>query len=805
MSSSLISLILSGIKAPTGVNMKKNGIIKNIIIKDAIIKNKTTRNKKSRKNMSIISLFIITFTLLLLITSGGIALFIFSSWKTSARSSTLEIASKMNQDVFNQIDSYIQIPITINTVNHKLIENNGFYMDNEDARNKYFVSVLSAYNKNVYSFSYGTANGEYYGARLDENGNMEIIKNNAQTNGESWYYYVNDNMTAGSFAVNAGKFDPRTREWYKSAVQTGGPVFSQVYKHFVMDDLTLSAAWPVYDKNRELKGVLGTHMLLADIGNHLKEITSSNNSSVIIIEKDTGYLIANSIGAGNYSTSDNGDINRKTIADINNSSIQKGYEEYLNSGKTELSISHQKENAFINIQQYQQPGLDWLIISTVPKNLLISELDKNISMTVWYVIGSLLLSFVIYFIITRRLLNPMKNLLNTSKKIETGDLSARVAIVRDDEIGEISEAFNNLADNMQHLIINLEDQVATRTKELRFLSNHDYMTGLLNRRSFENKMKEMDTNDNLPISIIFIDINGLKMVNDTFGHTNGDKLIMEASQVLKANIRDTDLLARTGGDEFVMLLIKTQQQVANLLATKIEKEFSQKKIKAITCSMATGVDTKTKHYQEIEKILENAENEMYKEKIASRKSFGTGAIMSIINALHEKSAFDKAHSEEVSILCEQIGHVMNLNETEIKQLRDAGYLHDIGKIALSDEILSKDTHKLTEIDKEMQRQHPAVSYRILSMSEDTLDLANGVYGHHERWDGSGYPKGLKGEEIPLISRIIAIAEAYSRKMISSDNTQTSKENALNSIIRDSGKKYDPYIVELFVNMINNKK
>jgi len=325
----------------------------------------------------------------------------------------------------------------------------------------------------------------------------------------------------------------------------------------------------------------------------------------------------------------------------------------------------------------------------------------------------------------------------------------------------------------------------------------------LNRRSFENNMKKMDTNDNLPISIIFIDVNGLKMVNDTFGHTYGDKLIMEAALVLNTNCRKNDIVARVGGDEFVMLLLKTELQVANLIAKKLENDFSQKKINVISCSMATGVDTKSKTYQKIEMILENAESEMYKEKIASRKSFGTDAIMSIINSLHEKSAFDKVHSKEVSRLCEQIGYAMKLTKTEIKQLRDAGYFHDIGKIALSNEILSKDADMLSEMEKEIQKQHPVVSHRILSMSEDTLDLANGVYGHHERWDGSGYPKGLKGEEIPLVSRIISIAEAYSRLMNPINNKDSSIENALNSILEESGKKYDPHIVEVFVDMIKN--
>ena len=147
---------------------------------------------------------------------------------------------------------------------------------------------------------------------------------------------------------------------------------------------------------------------------------------------------------------------------------------------------------------------------------------------------------------------------------------------------------------------------------------------------------------------------------------------------------------------------------------------------------------------------------------------------------------------------------MGLPETEIKKLRDGAYLHDIGKITLSESILEKTPEQLTEVENEMIRQHPAIGYRILNLSQETLDLANGVYGHHERWDGSGYPKGLKGEEIPLFSRILSVAEAYERILNREKDWKRGSEKALQAILMGSGQRYDPAIAQLFVRIMKEE-
>lgn len=172
--------------------------------------------------------------------------------------------------------------------------------------------MLNSYEDEIYSFSYGTADGEYYGARRNEKSVIEIMRNNAGTGGNSWYYSVNDDMTAGDLAVEAGS-----------------PTFSPAYKHFVMNDLTISFACPVYNKAGELQGVLGTHMLLTDIGAYLKDAVSKYNGYAVILEKDSDALIANSMGIDNFAVLQDGILKRYDIDKVEDSDLKVVYKKYI--------------------------------------------------------------------------------------------------------------------------------------------------------------------------------------------------------------------------------------------------------------------------------------------------------------------------------------------------------------------------------------------------------------------------------------------------------------------------------------------
>ncbi len=337
-------------------------------------------------------------------------------------------------------------------------------------------------------------------------------------------------------------------------------------------------------------------------------------------------------------------------------------------------------------------------------------------------------------------------------------------------------------------------------EKIKYLSVHDPLTGVLNRRFFEEDLDEKDTAANLPLSVIFADVNGLKLTNDIFGHSEGDKLLIKCADILKNACRNGDIIARVGGDEFIILLPKTTGDETNAIIEKVNNNLTTESIDSIKCSMALGFNTKTIESESLQAIIENAETEMYKKKILNRASIKSDMINTIIDTLHSRIPNEKQHSENVSDLCQQIGRKLNLPENDIRRLKDAGYLHDIGKIILEKNILEKDD-LLNEDEKKEMQQHSAVGYRILNLFDDTLDLSEGAYSHHERWDGLGYPKGIKGNEIPRTARIIAIAEGYDALTSNKYRRGLSKEEALKELISLSGTKYDPHIVEIFVEMM----
>ena len=342
-----------------------------------------------------------------------------------------------------------------------------------------------------------------------------------------------------------------------------------------------------------------------------------------------------------------------------------------------------------------------------------------------------------------------------------------------------------------------------RESEIEYLNCYDVLTGLHNRRCFEASKGQIDQPENLPISVIFADINGLKMTNDIFGHTAGDDLIKKSAEILRQACRQHDLVARVGGDEFIIILPKTSLENAQRIASRIRMGFSKAKVEAIKCSIALGLDTKVTADQPLDEVLANAENAMYKDKTMNRRTTNKDLIDTIIETLHSRSINEKVHANTVSDLCYKMGVAMHLPDTDIVKLQRAGYLHDIGKIVFDKSVLMKEKYSDDELEK--MQQHSAIGYRILSLFDDTLDLAEYIYGHHEKWDGTGYPRGLQGEQIPLISRIIAVAETYDRILNrDSESGQGQGQHALEIIRERAGTQFDPAIAALFIKMMGDK-
>lgn len=339
-------------------------------------------------------------------------------------------------------------------------------------------------------------------------------------------------------------------------------------------------------------------------------------------------------------------------------------------------------------------------------------------------------------------------------------------------------------------------------ERLQYLNRHDSLTGLLNRQYFELAMEEYDKPEFLPLSIIYGDLNGLKMTNDIFGHIAGDELIKKAANVLKATCRKNDTVARVGGDEFVWLLPGTDEEAVGRIMVRVQSKLKQEKSLIIKVSLSLGSYTRLDGGESMTRAIQRAEEDMYIKKSLDKRNNEDAMLKDIVEALYKRCPHAKSHSENTSALCAEMGRALGWSEADVRSVADAGCYHDIGKITLGAGFINNGA-PLSPMERAEKRQHPVMGYRILSLFSSTLDLAEAVYSHHEYWDGSGYPRGLKGEEIPLASRIIAIAEHYDHLTNRPCSQRLEKEEALERIKRLEGVKYDPRLVKLFIDIMNN--
>ena len=338
-------------------------------------------------------------------------------------------------------------------------------------------------------------------------------------------------------------------------------------------------------------------------------------------------------------------------------------------------------------------------------------------------------------------------------------------------------------------------------ENLIYYGYHDFLTGLTNRRYFEEALRRLDTKKGLPISVMMCDINGLKLVNDSFGHAAGDILLKAAASVLKKECRERDVVARIGGDEFAVILQKTNADAALAIAKNIKAAAQKTRVSNIALSISYGIDTKVVGNQVLAETLANAENAMQTQKLYEVSSRQNKTINLIMNTLFEKSAREAIHCNRVSNICGAIALEMGMDENAVNRLRIAGLVHDIGKIGIDENILNKpgrlDNSEFREI-----RRHPEAGWRILTGTNEFSELAQFVLAHQEKWDGSGYPKGLQGEEIPLEARIIGVADAYEAMTGErSYRIKMTSQEAVEELVQCSETQFDPVIVSVFINRV----
>ena len=325
----------------------------------------------------------------------------------------------------------------------------------------------------------------------------------------------------------------------------------------------------------------------------------------------------------------------------------------------------------------------------------------------------------------------------------------------------------------------------------------DQLTGLYNRRHYEENLSLLDVKENYPLTIIMSDINGLKLINDAFGHTAGDELLIASASILEDFCVEKCILARIGGDEFVLVLPNTNETEAEKIITEIHNKAKFIKINSIPLSVSFGYKTKHKSSENIQEIYRSAEDAMYREKLIEIPSMRGGAIETILSTLYEKDENSEIHSRSVSRLSERLAKAYGLNRIDVMKVKTAGLLHDIGKIIIPVTILKK-VGSLTKEEYDYMKTHSEIGFRILNSTAEMREISDIVLNHHERWDGKGYPRGIQVDKIPIESRIIAIADAYDA--MTSERTYReiiSEKEALKEILDNAGTQFDPELVKVF--------
>ncbi|BEP29080.1 hypothetical protein HLPR_14110 [Helicovermis profundi] len=337
------------------------------------------------------------------------------------------------------------------------------------------------------------------------------------------------------------------------------------------------------------------------------------------------------------------------------------------------------------------------------------------------------------------------------------------------------------------------------------LSIHDNLTGLFNSNYFNDKTDEISKKKIDNIAVIVSDINGLKLINDSFGHKFGNKIIKDYANILKEIFSAESVIARTGGDEFYIIIYNSTFEKISFLMNKHNKKIDDynniEKNNIVKLSVAIGYSVSDS--ENIRVALKDADDMMYRNKLLNRTSRRNQMLALLLSILKEKDYVTKGHTDRVKEMSLKMSQSMHLSNDRKDKILLLAEVHDLGKIAIPDSILNKKAI-LNRIEWKKMKTHSEIGYRIAINSQELSDIADLILKHHERWDGEGYPLKIKGEEIPIECRILSLVDAYDAMTNQRPyNILKTHKEAIEEIKLCAGSQFDPSITEVFLKLFDS--
>lgn len=337
-----------------------------------------------------------------------------------------------------------------------------------------------------------------------------------------------------------------------------------------------------------------------------------------------------------------------------------------------------------------------------------------------------------------------------------------------------------------------------------YLSYHDHLTGLYNRRFGDEEIRRLDVPRQYPLAVIMGDVNGLKISNDVFGHETGDDILRAAAAAIRQSCREEDIVCRWGGDEFLVLLPRTDAVTAEGIVRRIHARCAQRRVGNLPLSISMGSAAKTRATEDFRHTRQNAEEKMYHQKLAESRKYRNAVLSDMLRSLPEKSCESDDHVMRLKRCCSAMAMAIGLSREGRADLEVLADLHDVGQVAVSREILCKpgplDAEEWVEV-----RRHPEIGYRIAHSAMELSAVAESILCHHERWDGRGYPRGLDRENIPVVSRLFAVADAYDAMTHDRPyRPAMARQKAIRELQDCAGTQFDPEMVRVFCRLCNGQ-